>query len=427
MQKKREETELEAVVDKTEKEVEVGPIMGRMKKQKKVKPANGAASGSTPLTSRPTSPGPVDSKKTAAQIEMPGLAEASVPSPAPAEEIVPNKPSDTKSKNKQVEVLAPERIAPEPVQEEAAPVKPHPTATTTFQELISAGVLPAEPAKLSILNNPIGLNHRHEFCADLQAVDQNKLVITDEDKLCLKKGEPVHKVVQGSTRMMLTPNGDCVRNLTEEEEAKYLELQQRILEDAGPTAFSSLRHNAEKAFTLIGGRAVPNGPPSFFPIAADPNAPKVDPVSKIQRDEALNYINQYVLPSLSANSQLEKALNASALDVGVDGGLAHTSPIGGWDALGVKPRNELRSEQPYGGSHSSGADGILATGLESMTAHFGTGKDNGRSQHLGNVTLLNLPDAENALHMAKKETEKLEKGLNQLLKKNKRLLLGSGH
>lgn len=430
MQKKKEESELEAVADQPEKEVEVAPIMGRMKKQKKAKPSSSAASGPTPLASRPPSPSPVDNKKPASQSETVSQPEVKAPSPVP--EVVVNKNTEAKGKNKQTEPIAQEPVTPEPVQEEAPPVKPQPTAASVFQDLINSGSIPIDPLKLSILNVPVGLNHRQDFSVDLQDIDQNKLIITDDDKLNLKQGRPVHKIVQGSTRIMLTPNGDCVRNLSQEEEKRYLELQQRILKDAGPTAFSSPRHNAEKAFTLIGGRAVPNGPPSFFPLAADPNSPKVDPVSKIQRDEALNYINQYVLPSLAANSQLEKALNASALDVGVSGGLAHGGPISGWDALGVRPRDELQSEQPYGGGPPNNTDGILATGLENMTAHFGTGKDNGRGQHLGNVTLLSLPDSESAVHAAKKETEKLEKSLQQIIKKNRRnlitaSLLGANH
>lgn len=62
-----------------------------------------------------------------------------------------------------------------------------------------------------------------------------------------------------------------------------------------------------------------------------------------------------------------------------------------------------------------------------MTAHFAVGRESSRGQPLGNVTLLSLSDSETAMQSAKKETEKLEKSLNQLLKKNRRLLLGAGH
>jgi CCR4-NOT transcription complex subunit 4 len=62
-----------------------------------------------------------------------------------------------------------------------------------------------------------------------------------------------------------------------------------------------------------------------------------------------------------------------------------------------------------------------------MTAHFAVGRENERGQPHGNVSMLSLSESETALQLAKKETEKLEKSLNQLLKKNRRLLLGAGH
>jgi CCR4-NOT transcription complex subunit 4 len=200
---------------------------------------------------------------------------------------------------------------------------------------------------------------------------------------------------------MLTPNGDYVRNLSPEEEERYLQLQANLAESAGPASFISGKHNASNGFTLIGGRAVPNGPPSFFPAPAG-TIPPLDPVSKIQRDEALSYINQYVLPSLSTNKQLENALNANALD----------------------------NFPSWGGSEEAG---VLASGIDGMTAHFAVGGNSadggigGGGRPLGNVSLLGCREAESAMVAARKEAEGIEKRLTALVKKNKRLLLGSGH
>jgi CCR4-NOT transcription complex subunit 4 len=247
-----------------------------------------------------------------------------------------------------------------------------------------------------------------------------KLTITPEDRAALLSGKAVHKVNEGPHRIMLTPNGDCVRNLTPEEEQRYLELQARIAQANGPSAFYSAKHHASIGFTLIGGRAVPNGPPSFFPSFNNTTA-AMDPVSKIQRDEALSYINQYVLPSLSTNSQLEKALNANALDTE----LLRAGDASAWASWAIDPAtpHPTSSDGTYG---SADREGILATGLESMTSHFAIGGDLNRGQPLGNVSLLSLPDAESALQMARKETEGFEKKLHALIKKNRRLLLGSG-
>jgi CCR4-NOT transcription complex subunit 4 len=246
-----------------------------------------------------------------------------------------------------------------------------------------------------------------------------KLTITPEDRATLVSGKAVHKVKEGAHRIMLTPNGDCVRNLTPEEEQRYLDLQARIAQENGPAAFSSAKHHAINGFTLIGGRAVPNGPPSFFPSPKNTTA-SMDPVSKIQRDEALSYINQYVLPSLSTNSQLEKALNANALDTE----LLRSGDASAWASWGTDPA--IPHPNSSEGTYGSASEGILATGLESMTAHFAIGGDLNRGQPLGNVSLLSLPDAESALQMARKETEGFEKKLHALIKKNRRLLMGSG-
>jgi CCR4-NOT transcription complex subunit 4 len=408
---------------------EIAPIMGRKKKQKKAK-VDSVAGGSTPVTSRPPSPRPSTS------IEEVKSSKAKAETPATkSKEFEPetnSKGNDSKWKGKP---KAEERIPtppPPPTVEtvEESAEKPVPTPAAVLRELISTGILP-DPEKLSVFKAPVVSNQRLDNVGDLQDLD-HKLVITEEDRTILLSGQPVHKKGCGINRIMLTPNGDCVRNLTPAEEERYLELQSRIFQESGPAAFVPARHNATNGFTLIGGRAVPNGPPAFFsPIDGNNTSAPLDPVSKIQRDEALSYINQYVLPSLSTNSQLERALNANALDSemlrpndsqtwgGWGVGVGH-----GVDALGAQGEHHARTETPYGANKT---DGILATGLESMTAHFAVGRDNSRSQPLGNVTLLSLSDAESAMQSSKKESEKLEKTLNQLLKKNRRLLLGAGH
>ena len=422
----REMTEQElAAVEHPEVE-EIGPIMGRKKKQKKPKTDNPPLPKA--VASRPEAP------KAAEKIEVEKTRKASTTadnskkaaSPtADATSKVEDSKVKAKSKGKAEELVLPEPPAPSVEHEDENAEKPIPSPGTVLRDLYTHGEI-AEPNTLAILNAPPGYNHRSEFRGDIQELD-GKLVITEEDRADLIAAKPVRKE-QGHNRIMLTPNGDCVRNLTPQEEDRYLHLQQRIAEESGPTQFVPARHNATNGFTLIGGRAVPNGPPTFFPPldGTHPNGP-MDPVSKIQRDEALSYINQYVLPSLSTNSQLERALNANALDTEM---LRPADPQT-WASWGQQGQNQganldSRSGQdtPYGGSRQ---DGILASGLESMTAHFAVGRENGRGgQPLGNVTLLSLPDAESALQAARKETDKLEKSFNQMMKKNRRLLLG-GH
>jgi len=425
----KEKSELNTVVDKPEPTVEIAPIMGRKKKQKKEK-INGNASGASPAMSRAPSPGPqeVMQAESSSKSEITTERSVAIQTLQPDIESASGKVSESKGKAKsKAEDLAPLESPTPPVETaDERSEKPIPAPASVLSDLVSSGLLP-DPNKLVVFKSPVGFTQRLDLSGDFQDGDQ-KLIITEEDRATLQAGKPVHKVGQGSNRIMLTPNGDCVRNLTPAEEERYLELQSRIQDDAGPATFVPPRHTVSGGFALIGGRAVPNGPPAYFP-PVDASAARLDPVGKIQRDEALSYINQFVLPSLSTNSQLERALNANALDAD----MLRPNDLGAWGAASHNPIDsaEAHIEQSTVPNRSYGTvtrdNSILATGLQSMTAHFALGQENGRTQPLGNVALLSLEDSEKALQSAKKETEKLEKSLNQLLKKNRRLLLGAGH
>jgi len=430
LQKEKERSELEALANKVEPEPEIAPIMGRKKKQKKElkgRTIHSAAGGSTPIASRPASPDAAETKPEEQDAKSTALDQAAhVPQKGSPVEPETGKFSrqDTKGKGKakpQATISPEPTPPPAPEVEEEVNEKPIPTPAMVFQELLADGVI-GDTNSLSLLKNP-AVSHRFETPIDPQTINQ-KLTISPEDRATLLAGTPVQKVAEGPNRIMLTPNGDCIRNLTPEEEQKYLELQARIALEYGPTSFISAKHHASNGFALIGGRAVPNGPPSFFPAVGNGN-PAMDPVSKIQRDEALSYINQYVLPSLSTNSQLEKALNANALDSEIirSGDNAAWST---WGSDANAPRTEAGHE---GGYNASNREGMIATGLEHMTAHFaiGGGGELNRGQPLGNVSLLSLSESEGAMQLARKETEGLEKKLNALIKKNRRLLLPSGH
>lgn len=428
--KGKEKTEIETAVVETPEAEEIAPIMGRKKKQKKAK-VNSKAGSPTPVPSRPPTPKQSEKTEPVKEARTSGGPETSKKQKAPEVEATSKPVVEPRVEvNSNVEdAVYQEPPAPSVETIDETSDRPVPTPSAVLQDLLSHGEVP-QPDKLAVLRAPIGYNQRAGFQGDLPDLD-HKLVITEEDRAALISGRPVHKVVQGSHRIMLTPNGDCVRNLTPSEEERYLELQSRIFQESGPAAFVPARHNASNGFTLIGGRAVPNGPPAFFPpLDGSLTIPPLDPVSKIQRDEALSYINQYVLPSLSTNSQLERALNANALDTE----MLRPNDTQSWPNWGTgngqggnnaaSQENRSGQEGPYGGNRQ---DGILASGLESMTAHFAVGRESSRGQPLGNVTLLSLSDSETAMQSAKKETEKLEKSLNQLLKKNRRLLLGAGH
>ena len=423
LQKEKEKLELD-IAAKPEAEPEIGPIMGRKKKQKKDRTVHSVAGGSTPAVSRPVTPGLAETVSEEAKPFQDNAEQFAEASDMPVEREIlksSSRSSDAKAKGKPKAMRppTPELVTPMVEQEDDEPTeKPLPTPAAILQELISSGTL-GDINNLNFLKSPAVSVRTQDPVTDMQNAN-SKLAITPEDRAELLAGKPVHKLVEGGSRIMLTPNGDCVRNLTPEEEMRYLELQARIAESAGPTAFLSVKHHVNNGFTLVGGRAVPNGPPPFFPLLST-GSTSMDPVNKIQRDEALSYINQFVLPSLSTNSQLEKALNTNALEAE----MLRSSEGATWatwrsDTAGSHPE---AGEGPYGTQH----EGVSTTGLEHMTAHFAVGKDIDRGQPMGNVSLLSLTDAETAMQMARKETENLEKRLNSILKKNRRILLGTGH
>ncbi|KAH7151701.1 hypothetical protein B0J13DRAFT_438123 [Dactylonectria estremocensis] len=239
--------------------------------------------------------------------------------------------------------------------------------------------------------------------------------IQDEDLAALRAGRPVRKQfhVDGS-RMLITPNGDCVRGLTAEEEDAFLELQAAIASTAeNPGAFIAPRHQpGSGAFSLIKGRAVPNGRPNIFPSTAQPQSQ--DPIGKLQREDALSYINQYVLPRL----------NLGATNMGFPKGTSPTK-----DAAAAS----LNSLAPYFyGPDAAAGVGIYSPpdGARNM-ADFGPAgmqpDERGKTIGMGGMPLMSVEDAEGALAAARRETDKLEKGLNQVIRRNRRLLLGGGN
>ena len=267
---------------------EIGPIMGRMKKQKK--PKESTPTPKPPVASRPDTP------KITEKVEVEKTRKASATSDkakkasSPTTDKMPRaeatKAQAAHGKAKEEEVALPDPPAPSVEHEDENSEKRPPSPASVLRDLYSHGEIP-EPNSLAILNAPPGYCHnRPDMRSDLLQELDSKLVITEEDRADLIASKPVRKE-QGHSRIMLTPNGDCVRNLSPQEEERYLQLQDNIKAEAGPTQFVPARHNATNGFTLIGGRAVPNGPPTFFPPldGAPPTGP-MDPVSKIQRDEA---------------------------------------------------------------------------------------------------------------------------------------------
>ncbi|RKF61627.1 putative rna recognition domain-containing protein [Erysiphe neolycopersici] len=429
-QKEKGRAGIEAIVT-TEPEVEIAPIMGRKKKQKKDR-IHRSTSGLAPALSRPQSPGAgsmigdvtepmkenINNKEKAEYLSKEKINE-SVPSKISSK--VSDAKDNTKEKTRNLTTM--DCTSSENVKIEEEPTtKPPPTPAAIFQKLLSTGAI-KDPSELAFLKN-ISSSYRHIDLPDkFNGFEITpKLIITTEEHETLLAGKSVHKISEAGHRIMLTPNGDCVRNLSEEEEKLYLEYQSRLAKSTGPAMFVSAKHAGQNGFTMIGGRAVPSGPPSYFPTTNKGNG--LDAVSKIQRDEALNYINQYVLPTLSNNTQLDKTFNASAIQGEM---MRNTAPLDtSWKSWGPYDRTPtpVGTGDFYMGN-SPNNDGMI----DDITTHFAISDINRQNGNDGpnTTTLLSLPDAESAMQLARKEAENLEKKLNSLIKKNRKMLLGVSH
>ncbi|KAJ4189511.1 transcriptional repressor general negative regulator of transcription subunit 4 [Fusarium falciforme] len=422
----KQETKLIAEAPKEPEEH--APVLGRKKKQKKEKPVKAPQP-------RPATPAqePVKAEPTPAEPAVPEQPrEKEIEEKPVKSKAAQKKAAKGKGKTKEVE---PE-VAPTPQlppQEPAAtepetpevPEKPQPGPSSVFTEIKNA-LWSSSIDKLHLLKPISGSSSRTDpnsansnankagHCKDCSCKCGE---IQDEDLAALRAGKPVRKQfhVDGS-RMLITPNGDCIRGLTPEEEDAFLELQAAIAATAeNPGAFIAPRHQpGSGAFSLIKGRAVPNGRPNIFPATAQPQSQ--DPIGKLQREDALSYINQYVLPRL----------NLGATNMGFPKGASPTK-----DAAAAS----LNSLAPYFyGPDAAAGVGIYtppdgARAMQDFSSAGMSSEERGKNFGMGvsGMPLMSVEDAEGALAAARRETEKLEKGLNQVIRRNRRLLLGNGN
>ncbi|KAK3939059.1 general negative regulator of transcription subunit 4 [Diplogelasinospora grovesii] len=491
---KKESATIAAQPVKVEPEVEIAPIIGRKKKQKKEKEKPSGSSGNaTPTASRPETP--VALQATASSASLPPVKEvkekeAKDAAKEPAKDESSTYRSTAMETTSLTEVVSPTKVEAKGKGVEDKPEKsdghsgsaskPLPTPASVLLELQKAGLVPKNLDDLAFFKSTncsydkqrleVAAGPNMSVIRDTMA--PSKAVVTDEDQASLLAGSAIHKILDG-VRILLTPNGDCIRNLQPHEEERFLELQRHIAEAASsPAAFISSRHETGSGggFTLIKGRAVPNGPPSYFPQS--PGAYPLDPISKIQRDEAIYYINQYVIPRLTVGAKEGKNPLGGAVwsnDKLVDpnppkmpaaaAAANHLSSLapwmygGGGGVAGQDTVDIAAPELSYPGSMESLADVHPHAGLAPYlnlplmagAGHGGNGpqvsaEDTGGAgvgvaaggvglgtpSPFANVPLMTLEDAEQALSLARREAEKLEKSFTSMVKKNKRLLTITG-
>ncbi|KND88658.1 hypothetical protein TOPH_06759 [Tolypocladium ophioglossoides CBS 100239] len=425
----KQETKTIVEAPKSEAE-EHAPVLGRKKKQKKEKPATatGAQTHADALAQEPVKD---EEPASAGAQKEDGKGKDSEDADLKAKGLSIKKSAKGKEKEEKLAAVPsqspPPPSEPTPAPQPAEPEKPQPGPVSVFAEIRNSLWTTAVDTLLMFRpvasgssrqdhGNTNAQSNKTGYCKDCACKCGE---IHDDDLAALRAGKPVRKQfhVDGS-RMLITPNGDCIRGLTPEEEDAFLDLQAAIAATAeNPGAFVAPRHQpGSGAFSLIKGRAVPNGRPNIFPATSQPQPQ--DPFGKLQREDALSYINQYVLPRL----------NLGASNMGFPKG---ASPARDSAAA------SLNSLAPYFyGPDAAAGVGIYSApdGARAMQDFASSGVAQGDEagkmpgpSGVGGIPLMSVEDAEMALATARKETEKLEKGLNSVIKRNRRLLLGSGN
>lgn len=416
----KQETKVLAETLKEIQPEEHAPIMGRKKKQKKEKPAK---------------PKPEPEKK-AKEIQEQSKADES------------NKPEEPQQKPQHEDGhdhdhdAEPEAEEPEPKLEKSPNKKepkdiaePEYGPSQVFAEISQS--LSTAVENLNLLN-PVAFNTRIDKKANPKAATEALVQhipesykdckdstckcaeILEADLVALRAGKPVRKQfhVDGS-RMLITPNGDCIRGLTEEEEDKFLELQKSIASEAEhPGSFVFQRHQpGNGAFSLIKGRAVPNGRPNIFPATSQPQGQ--DPIGKLQREDALSYINQYVLPRLNLGAtNVGWPKGATVRQDAAAASLNSLAPyFYGPDAAAGVGIYSAPDSKDFAAANPALTGAPGADGVANWSAGMGA------TPAVSGMPLMSVEDAEAALSAAKKETEKLQKRLNGLIQSNRRILL----
>ncbi|KAJ6785677.1 hypothetical protein PWT90_00970 [Aphanocladium album] len=415
------------------------PVLGRKKKQKKEKPVK-----EKPIKEKlaaVTAPEVESSKKEEPEVTV----QETKTGPEKQAQFGESKSPEKNKTGKVLEqtVLVPPPHPPAPTVQDAPPEEEEPIAppqgpATVFEDIRQSlwtttlgrlNLLKPVAGLASIATGQFSAGTKPGACKDSGCKCGE---IQPEDMKILESGKPVRKQcrVDGS-RMLITPNGDCIRKLTEKEEDDFLQLQAAVAETAETAgSFTAPRHQTSSgAFSIIKGRAVPNGRPNIFPVSAKPESQ--DPFGKLQRDEALSYINQYVLPrlNLGASGKVSAAGMSASAAAAASGSLA---PLR--DAAAAS----LNSLAPYFyGPEAAAGVGIYSAVDSSSTRpvpDFGAppGLTLGGNvdmvkgaRGMGAMALMSVEEAEAALAATRKDTEKLEKGLNAVIKRNKRLLIGT--
>ena len=394
------------------------PIVGRKKKSKKPTTATATSSGTgttTPAQSRPPSPSRKASEKSNEAVNNELKT-----TPVPKEEQPPPKAS-------------PERVEePAPVPEDPKPPSPPPksplSVSSILKDHVASGTVSQKSLNDYLFHTPVpGLHTKFDInTTDLATLakalanvahntGQNN-IFAEAQYVAKAAGQPVHlggEDKRNASRHLFTPGGMHLRCLNEEQEQRYLELEARVLSQKGPskwtggkkkepgsrigietTASAGLRSRSGS----LAGVVTPQDQHKASHKVQEKIIARLQDAARKWRpiggfsDETMSYVNQYMMPEATAVRPQPQPGQAGS--VRYTQGQVPSSVAG---TAGVGP--------DMSGVHGADPSGL---GLGLTVTQDLVGK-------------LSLEEIEKRVEASRKETEKHEKMLNGLIKKNRKM------
>ena len=441
--KESEKKEIEGLpVTPVVEEKEIAPIIGR--KKKKAKQKGTIAEDSTPSMSRPPSPtmevDPSNDKQTTATVVNSDSPKVKDTKP---DEVIPAKKVDNQGTSTALDEADFEG-------DESTQKSAELSAASIISNLTASGELNLSETTFF---KPIMSSSNRQENINLAGVPEinRKIIITEADQAKLASSLPVHLTGNDNSihsRVMISPGGHLLRGLPPELEQRFLRLEKSIAEIKPPMAFTHIRHNSiENGFYMVGGRVI-QGRGSITANSDSPGTTTTqsNAMSKVRVQEALNYINQFVLPALPTHGKLDPTNNnpfsfkqSNEDRKGNGSSNNNTSSIDTGRA--PDPSTYTAYISPVTSSSSTGSSSDVSNVVHGMVAGLAPGSNMSpsgttttagaaaaavaaRGGTLSSVPLLSVEEAEAIYSQSKKEAEGLEKKLNALIKKNKKLMFG---
>ena len=345
------------------------PIVGRKKKAKKT--AGGVVSAEGVSTaSRPSSPRPAE------DVVLPDTLPSTPTSP-----IKDGKKATkaTKKESKKDTIAETQRSN----KESDVPFEPIPSnsSETSHKTLLNAAFILTQlqnsgqiPQALDLFRNVPGINYRHDL-TETDLTESNALPpIAESQRHSLDRGEAICVETSNDKRIIILPDRRTLHGFTPGQAKRYLDLRRQYLASSGPTIFNSPSYSIEKWLHSAPLSTVP------FESSRDPSF-----LQRFPSADPFEITNRFDSPMTRQGPMATNYWSSAGTTMGGDG-----------DGAAV-------------GKMQAGEDG-----------------GSGRVMMSGSGGGLSVEEAEKSMGAQRKETEALEKKLAGLMRRNRRLLVGSG-